>query len=188
MTPARILITANGGRQEGERSSPDSGDPPDLPADPPRAGAHPITNDLQSMLDTMARRGGLSDYAHVAAPRPATGTPPGGGDPRTPGTLCRAGSGAQIADYHAIWPSHSTMVRITTNLASPCHRSRPGDTDAERRHCARYQGARLITENDVKPGRLCAQIADLARLGVDSALMAHTRRSTSSECVADNTV
>ena len=32
MTPARILITANGGRREGERSSPDSGDPPDLPA------------------------------------------------------------------------------------------------------------------------------------------------------------
>jgi hypothetical protein len=65
-----------------------------------------ITNDLQSMLDTLARQGGLSDYAHVAAPRPATGTPPGGGDPRTPGTLCRAGSGARIADYHAIWPSH----------------------------------------------------------------------------------
>ena len=38
LTPARILTTANGGRREGERSSPDLGDSPDLPADPPRPG------------------------------------------------------------------------------------------------------------------------------------------------------
>jgi len=58
------------------------------------------------MLDTMARQGGFSDYAHVAVLDPATGTPPGrGGDPRPPGTLCRAGSGAPIADYHATWPN-----------------------------------------------------------------------------------
>src|SRR5580704_6903709 len=38
LTPARIHTTANGGRREGERSSPDLGDSPDLPADPPRPG------------------------------------------------------------------------------------------------------------------------------------------------------
>src|SRR6202044_2400799 len=30
--------TANGGRLEGDRSSPDLGDSPELPADPPRSG------------------------------------------------------------------------------------------------------------------------------------------------------
>ena len=46
--------------------------PPDLPADPLRSGwsAPRITDDLQSMLDTMAREGGFSDYAHVAALTP----------------------------------------------------------------------------------------------------------------------
>jgi hypothetical protein len=35
------------------------------------------------MPDTMARQDGFSDYAHVAALDPATGTPPGAAEART---------------------------------------------------------------------------------------------------------
>jgi len=48
-----------------------------------RAGASRITDDLQSMLDTMARQGEYSDYARMAALDPATGTPPGAAEART---------------------------------------------------------------------------------------------------------
>jgi len=54
------------------------------PTRPARAEARPrITDDLQSMLDTMARQGEFSDYARMAALDPATGTPPGAAEVRT---------------------------------------------------------------------------------------------------------
>src|SRR5580693_10719306 len=77
LTPGRIPTTANGGRREGERPSPDLGDSPDLPADPPRSGwsAPRIADDLRSMLDTMARQGGSARRPKTPGHRVQHGRP-----------------------------------------------------------------------------------------------------------------